>query len=496
MTSDKALAPPLRVLGIDLGTGSTKAAVFDARGALLGFGAARHRVDHPVPGAAEIHPSAWLASVAAASHGALTAAGAPDVAAVGLSGQMHGAVFVAADGGTARPALLWPDTRATTQCRRYGLLGADARAALANPVVPGMFGPLLAFALAEEPALRRRLRWALSPKDWLRLVLTGEAATEPSDASATLLWDVAADRWSDAALAALGVPIAVLPPVVASAAPAGVVTDVGADLLGVARGIPVAAGAGDTAAGIHGAGLSTGASQVSIGTGAQIVVPLDAPHLAPVPVAHRYRGADRTGWYAMAAIQNAGLALEWVRGLLQVTWDEMHTALDAVPPGADGVTFHPYLTGERTPLLDSSARGAWQGLAPRHDRAVLCRSALEGVAFALRDGLQALIAEGVTIGPTRLVGGGTADGRWRRLLASTLDLSLHVYPDSEVSVLGAARLAAAAIDLDLPPAEDGALTTVASDARLADELGAAWTRWRARCGAVVTERALAVPKRS
>ncbi|CAN5900886.1 FGGY family carbohydrate kinase [soil metagenome] len=478
------------MLGIDLGTGSTKAAVFDERGVMLGFGSTSHRVDHPVPGAAETDPSVWLTSVAAATRTALTQAGTTSVAAVGLSGQMHGVVFVAADGTTPRPAMLWPDTRAAAACRHYDRLGTADRTALANPVVPGMFGPLLAHALAGEPTLRTRLRWALSPKDWLRLVLTGQAATEPSDASATLLWDVPADRWSDATLRALDVPAGLLPPVVASAAAAGSLNAVGAELLGVARGTPVAAGAGDTAAAIHGSGLSAGASQLSIGTGAQIVVPLDDVRPTAVPVTHRYRRADATGWYAMAAIQNAGLALEWVRTLLTVTWEELLASLDAVAAGADGVTFHPYLTGERTPILDANVHGAWQGLSRHHGRAVLCRAALEGVAFALRDGLQALITEGVPVGPTRLVGGGSDDARWRRLLACALGRPLRCHRQAQTSVLGAARLGAAAVGLALPAADDPPLATIEPDRELVGELESAWSRWEAHRPLVVTENSL------
>lgn len=452
----------------------------DAQGTVRGHASAPHRIDHPAPGAAEMDVQAWLTSVATATRTACEAAGVADVAAVGLSGQMHGVVFVTADGDTARPALLWPDTRATAACRRYDRMDATAAAALGNPVVPGMFGPMLAWALTDDVTLRGRLRWALSPKDWLRFVLTGRVATEPSDASATLLWSVLTDEWSNAALTTLGLSAKILPPIVASAAPAGVLTAAGADLLGVAQGTPVAAGAGDTAAAIHGARLSVGASQLSVGTGAQIVVPLDHPACVPGPVTHRYRRADATGWYAMAAVQNAGLALEWVRSVLGVTWAELHSSLDGVPPGAEGVTFHPYLTGERTPLLDADARGAWRGLSLHHDRSVLCRAALEGVAFALRDGLQALIAEAVPVGPMRLVGGGSDDERWRRLLASTLRRRLHRHRQTDASVYGAARLAAQAIGDDVAPATTGTVSTIEPEPRLAAELDDVWRRWHAR----------------
>ncbi|MBW3604627.1 MAG: hypothetical protein KY460_06870 [Actinobacteria bacterium] len=465
------------MLGIDLGTGSTKAAVVDEHGVVRGAGSADHHIEHPAPGAAEIDPNAWLASVAAATTAAHTAAGRPAVDAVGLAGQMHGVVFAGRDGTILRPAMLWPDTRAVAACGRYDRLDPAVRRALANPIVPGMFGPMLAAALSWEPELGRRLRWALSPKDWLRLRLTATAATEPSDASATLLWDIARDDWSDEALTALDLPPAVLPPVVASAARAGEVMAHGAEVLGVARGTPVAAGAGDTAAAIHGAGLRAGTCQVSVGSGAQIVAPLDEPHLVTSPVTHRYRRATPTGWYAMAAIQNAGLALQWVRAMLGVSWDALHASLDTVAPSADGVTFHPYLTGERTPLLDADVRGAGKGLALRHDRATLCRAALEGVSFSLRDGVRALEAEGIAPGPTRLVGGGIGDPRWQRLLAATLGRPLQVHRATQVTVLGAARLAATAVGRQLPMPVEPPVSTVEPDPRLTDDMDVAWQRW-------------------
>jgi len=469
----------VRVLGIDLGTGSTKAAVVDDRGRVAGRGAAPHRVEHPVPGAAEIRPDAWLVSVAAAVGDALDQAGGAPVDAVGLSGQMHGVVCADAAGSPLRPALLWPDVRATAASARYADLPPAVRRTLGNPPVPGMFGPLLTLATADDPTLRRRTAWALTPKDWLRLALTDAPATEPSDASATLLWDVPADTWSPAVLELLDIPAGWLPPLTASSSVAGTLSGDGADLLGLPTGTPVAAGAADTAAALHGSRPGVGGTQLSVGTGGQIVVPLSDPTLADLPVTHRYRTATASGWYAMAAIHNAGLALEWVRDVLHAGWDEVHSALDVVAPGADGVTFHAYLTGERTPVLDPHARAAWQGLALRHDRATLLRAALEGVAFALRDGMQALLDDGIAIGTVRLVGGGTDDPRWRALLATALDRPLLVQRLRDASVLGAARLAAEALGGDVAT-EDDATDVVRPDPTTSAALMSAWHRWQRR----------------
>lgn len=468
----------MRVLGIDLGTGSTKAAVVDDRGVILGLGTAPHHVEHPAPGAAEIAPAVWLSSVAAAVGDARVAAGDGPIDAVGLSGQMHGVVCAAGDGTAVRPALLWPDTRASAACTRIADLPVAVRRTLGNPPVPGMFGPLLAMATADDPALRPRIRWALSPKDWLRLALTGVPATEPSDASATLLWDVPSDTWSPAVLDLLDIPARWLPPIVASASTAGALNADGGALLGLPAGTPVAAGAADTAAALLGSGLAARETQVSVGTGGQIIVPMSEPTLPDAPVTHRYRQATPSGWYAMAAIQNAGLALEWVRDVMRADWAEVHAALDAIAPGAEGVTFHGYLTGERTPVLDPRARGAWQGLASRHGRATMLRAALEGVAFALRDGFEALVAEGVTVDTVHLVGGGADDPRWRTLLATVLGRPLHVRAIGHVSVVGAARLAATAIGGHDLPADDGTGVVVVPQAAMVDAIEVAWGRWR------------------
>lgn len=468
----------MTVVGIDLGTGSTKVAVVGDRGTVLGRGSCAHEVRSPEPGAAETEPGEWLASVRRATREALDAAGHPQVTAVGLSGQMHGVVCADTAGTPLSPALLWADVRAGPACQAYDRLDAARRRGLANPVVAGMFGPLLAWALDRDARLRRRLRWALSPKDWLRFAVTGTVATEPSDASATLLWDVAADGWSAAALDALDVPPGALAPVVGSGDVAGRLDRRGADLLDLPAGTPVVAGAADVAAALAGAGLAVGQAQVSIGTGAQLVIPTDDLHLAATPVTHRYRRAEPSGWYAMAAVQNAGLAMEWVREVLGAGWDEVHAALDGVAPGADGVTFHGYLTGERTPLLDTEVRGSWQGLSLHTRRPALLRAALEGVAFALRDALGALLDDGLVVGDLRLVGGGGADPRWRRLLADTLGRRLTVHDQTDVSVFGAARLAAAAVGDDLPGASGAVTATV--DPRADPALDDAWERWRAR----------------
>jgi xylulokinase len=285
----------------------------------------------------------------------------------------------------------------------------------------------------------------LQPKDWLRLRMTGEAATEPSDASATLLYDLPADDWSYAVVEELGLRTELLAPLVPSARVAGMLEGEAAGDLGLREGLPVAAGAADTAAAMFGTGLlRPGPVQLTVGTGGQVVAPKRVPEPDPHGRTHLYRAALPGLWYSMAAIQNAGLALEWVRKVLGVSWKDVYEEAFAVPPGSGGVTFLPYLSGERTPRFDPGARGAWTGLGLDHTRGHLLRAALEGVAFALREALEALEDLGTSAPELRIAGGGTGGGSggpWRQLLADVLGRPLWVLPE-EISSVASARGAA------------------------------------------------------
>lgn len=435
------------LLGLDLGTGSVKALLMGRDGAVLGEASAPYDVRTPHPGWAETDPEEWWRATAGAAGRAVGSLG-PEVEAVGLSGQMHGVVLVSADGSSLRPAILWADARSVGQLAGYRVLDEASRIRLANPPAVGMAGPSLLWLRDQEPETYRAARWALQPKDWLRLRLTGEAAAEPSDASATLLYDLPSDGWAHDVVEGLGLRTDLLAPLTASAGVAGELTREAAGLLGLRAGIPVAAGAADTAAAMLGSGLlAPGVVQLTVGTGGQIVVPKDSPEPDPAGYTHLYRTATSdvadtaARWYAMAAIQNAGLALEWARKVLGASWDEVYAEAFAVPPGAEGVVFLPYVSGERTPRFDPAARGAWVGLGLEHTRGHLLRAALEGVAFALREGLEALERTGNRAPELRLAGGGSADERWRQLLADALGRPLLPLPD-DVTRLASARGAA------------------------------------------------------
>ena len=403
-----------RVLGLDLGTSAVKALVVDGDGRVVGRGRAPCRVDVPrldcggratrAPGSSPRAPPCGRRAPAS-------------VDAIGLSGQMHGVVLCDDVGTPLRPAILWADSRAAEQAARWPRTG--------NPAAPGFAGPILAWLAAHEPDVLERARWALQPKDWLRLALGCPAATEPSDASATLLWDAEADAPSAGPYSRL------LAPVRGSAERAGELGPAGSEALGLPVGTPLVHGAADTAAAWLGAG---GGRILNVGTGAQLV----APALAGVPEdprCHRFRDAC-DGWYALAAVQNAGLAIDWARRIL---------GGDPIgEPDPAGPLFVAHLTGERTPLLDPAARGAWAGLSLATDRAAMLGSVLEGVAFGIRWARDALVAEaGAAVGPLRLLGGGAVAPGFAQLLADVLDEPLELLEVADASALGAALLAGA-----------------------------------------------------
>ncbi|AOJ63652.1 carbohydrate kinase [Burkholderia ubonensis] len=433
----------MRLLGIDLGTGSVKLVTLDPDGVERAVASEPYALSSPQPGWAEIAPDAWWdALVRAAAR--LPADERSQVAAIGFSGQMHGVVLIDAAGHAVRPALLWPDTRAARFATAADWPDAP------NPVAPGMAGPLLRWVAASEPAALRAARWAVQPKDWLRIALGGDVAAEPSDACATAL-ATPDGAWDAARLDALGLPRALFAPVRASAAPCGVLAAQAAAALGLPAGVPLATGAADTACAALGSGLvADGDALLTTGSGGQIVVLADRLPAARRGL-HRYRAAAGDGYYTMAAMQNVGLALEAVRGWLgYASWPAAYDDAFA-QPASERLSFLPYLSGERSPWMNPDARGGWLGLGLGDTRGAMMRAAFEGVAFALRAGLDAIRAEGAEgavgrmVTSLRLAGGGSVDPRWRQLLADALGASLDAVDCPNAATRGAALLAGVAI---------------------------------------------------
>jgi xylulokinase len=412
----------------------------------------------PAPGLAEADPGNWWAATRRAVHAALAEAGQVGARSIGaglgwagqrrltvtglaVAGQMHGVVLVDDRGAPLRPAILWLDQRATAEVALYQEMPCDYTAPLRNRPSPGMAGPLLCWLAVHEPSTVRCSWWALQPKDWLRLRLTGQAATDPTDASGTLLFDLGRDAWAGPLIDKLGLPRDKLPPVRPSAQAAGCLLPGPAADLGLEPGIPVATGAGDTAAALYAAGLGPDEAMLTLGSGGQWVVPVPSPAGAAEasPSTNLYRAVG-DGCYLLAPVQNVGITLDWVRNLLGATWEELY-ATAARPHRPAAPRFDPHLTPER---WNPGATGAWAGLTLAHEREDLMRSALDGVAGLLRERLDDLRAAGHAPRRAILGGGGISHPAWRGLLEETLGLPLTQAPASWLTPAGAARLAAEA----------------------------------------------------
>ncbi|MCA0146335.1 FGGY family carbohydrate kinase [Blastococcus sp. LR1] len=423
------------LLGADLGTSGLKVVALDETGAVVAEAEAGYDHDRPAPDRAEIDVAVWRTAFDAAL-GALDLRGA-QVRGLGLSGQMHGAVLVDPTGRALRPAILWPDSRATAELARWRSMPAADRAALANPLVPGMTGPMLAWLTVHEPELVEGAAAVLLPKDAFRTALVPGSAlvTDRSDASATLLWDVVADDWS----AAVPVPPRLLPAVRPSAEVVGTASLPGGE-------VPVVVGAADTPLALLAAGTRSGL-QVNLGTGAQVLRPGWTPAPAEDPVVHGYADADGS-WYAMAALRNGGSAWAWVCDVLGFSWPEFFAAAASVPD-AGGAVFRPFLTGERGGVAGPEDRAGWDGLGAGTTRAHLARAAVDGVVRAVADAAALLgVADGA---PVVLTGGGGRSALVQQLLADALGRPVRHRPLRSASAIGAALLAASAVGLEVAP---------------------------------------------
>ncbi|KAF0813821.1 Xylulose kinase [Andreprevotia sp. IGB-42] len=425
-------------LGIDIGTGSAKVLLLSADGQTVAEAGGSYAVATPRPGWHETDPAHWWRVVRDAIR-SLPADARAAVRSIGLSGQMHGVVLCDGKGVARHPAVLWLDQRASDALRAYPPGSAQR---CGNALSPGMAGPILAWFAHGMPDVLAGSRWALQPKDWLRLKLTGEAASEASDASATLL----ADRnghWDLDLISRLGLPERLFAPQRGSAEAAGELTGSIARELGLPAGIPVATGAGDTPAAAFGAGLHVpGAAQLTTGSGAQLIVMQTKPpaYSSNTNGFCAVQANGLPGWYAMAAMQNAGVALEWARSMLGLSWEAAYTRAFAPGVSSGRVVFLPYLAGERTPWMNPAAQAGWIGARSGDDAGTLMRAALQGVAFAIRAGLEALHATGIQPARLRLAGGGSVHPAWQQLLIDTLGVPMDAVACPNASARGAALL--------------------------------------------------------
>ena len=481
-------------LGLDVGTSGVKAILVTPAGEVAASATTPLGMSTPHPGWAEQDPEDWWTASVSSIREVLGRVPDTRVAAVGISGQMHSSVFLDRSGAVVRPALLWCDGRTTAQCaevtRRAGGEG-KLREWVSNPALEGFTLPKVLWLREAEPDAYARVATVLLAKDFIRFRLTGTIATEPSDASGTLMFDVAQLRWSEELLAAVELSRALLPDVGGSAEVLGQVTAEAAAATGLPRETPVVGGGADNACGAAGVGVvAPGEAVASWGTSGTVLAPTARPVVDPGLRAHTFCHVAAGTWYLMGVVLSAGGAFAWFRDQLArelLGTPAPDARLDeeaaAVPRGAEGVTFLPYLQGERTPHRDASLRGAFLGLSLAHSRAHLTRAVLEGVCFALRDSLSILAELGMSPRTLLLTGGGAKSAFVRALQAEVYGLPVSTVNREEGPAYGAALLAAvgAGVFPDLAAAATATLVRSAPevpDAAAHREYEAAYARFR------------------
>ena len=435
------------LLGLDVGTGGTRAVLVDKEGSVVASAAVEHepfRVAHP--GWAEQDPEDWWRAAQGAIRQVIEASGLTAIEAVGLTGQMHGAVMLDAAGKVLRPSLIWCDQRTDEECKwLHATIGRERLIELtANPALPNFTLTKLLWVRKHEPEIFARIEHVLCPKDYVRYRLTGSYAMDVQEASGTLLLDVAHRRWSSEVARIAGIPESWLPELFESPEVCAKVSESGAGATGVAAGTPVVAGAGDQGAGAVGMGiLEPGSVSATIGTSGVVFAATAAPTRDPLGRLHTFCHAVPGRWHVMGVTQAAGLSLRWLRDTIApgVDYDTLTTAAAQVPAGSDGLLWTPYLLGERTPHLDSTARAAFVGLTAGHTRAHLVRAVLEGVAYSLKDTFTLFAELGIPVKGVRLGGGGARGPLWRKIQAAVYGHTADVLVAEEGGAFGAALLA-------------------------------------------------------
>jgi xylulokinase len=447
------------LLGIDIGTSGTKTLICDSTGKVLATAMAEHPISSPRPGWSEQNPLDWwnatiLATKAVGKKSRIRPA---DIKAIGLSGQMHGSVFLADSEKPLRPALLWNDQRTAKQCDEI-ISKAGGRQALirlvANPALTGFTAPKILWVRENEPRVYEKTRHILLPKDYIRLRMTGEYATEVSDASGTLLLDVVNRKWSDKLLNILKIDKILLPTLYESPDITGVLSRSGAAALGLPEGIPVVGGAGDQAAGAVGNGIvSRGIVSATLGTSGVVFAHSDRPTLDPNGRVHTMCHAVPNKWCVFGCMLSAGGSFQWFRNNLGQNevaeakrkkidpYELLIAQAEKSAPGSEGLQFLPYLTGERCPYPDPNARGGWIGLTARTTRPMMIRALLEGVTFGMRDALQIMAGMKISVSHIRASGGGARSKFWQQLQADIYKTPIVVTNAAEGPAYGVALLA-------------------------------------------------------
>jgi len=438
------------VLGIDASTTAVKAILLDGSGAVRGIGSSAYEFSVPRPLWSEQDPHLWWDGTVAAIRAVLATTGVPgdDVVAVGLTGQMHGAVLLDGADEVLRPAILWNDQRTGAECDLIReIVGPERLVAITgNDALTGFTAPKLVWVRDHEPEIWGRVAHVLLPKDYVRLRLTGGHAMDKADGSGTMLFDLAARDWSGEVLDALRIDPAWMPPTFEGPEVTGTLTAEAAAATGLRSGTPVVAGGGDQAANAVGVGaVEPGVVALSLGTSGVVFATTDRPLFEARGRVHAFCHAVPGRWHMMSVMLSAAGSLRWFRDAVApgAEYDDLVAPAAAVPAGSEGLLFLPYLTGERSPYPDPLARGAFVGLTLAHDRRHLTRAVLEGVAFGLRDGLDLMVEAGMPAPSViRASGGGTSSPLWRQILADVLGAEIATVDTAEGAAYGAGLLAA------------------------------------------------------
>ena len=435
------------LLGIDLGTSSVKVVVFALDGSIRGIGSAEYPILTPSVGYAEQDPEDWWRATVFAVRQAMDQAGRPEISGIGFSGQMHGFVLIGTDKRALSTAIIWADQRSADLLPEIeSIVGPDLKKCGTAPAA-GFLIATLFWLQRHQPELLDRTLTLLMPKDYIRLKATGELGTDESDASATGIFDVQRRTWADDLITRLKMPRAIFPIASESIEVVGKLTKDAAAELGLVPGIPVSAGSSDQPAQAVGNGLiDPPLGSVTIGTGGQVFVPLSQPLLDPKLRLHTFCHAPRARWYLLGAMLSAGMALRWFRAILgsdRFSYPELDRIAGEVEPGCEGLTFLPYIVGERSPIMDPRARGSFVGLALRHGPAHMARALLEGVAYALRQIIETMEDCGASLPKLVASGNGLGSPLWRQMLADVIERPLYQGQDvyaSERAGVGAAMI--------------------------------------------------------
>ena len=433
------------LIGIDVGTSGTKSVLFDIDGAVVASASAEYPMAQPQNGWAEQDPDDWWRAAVSTLRELTAKATDGEIAGIGLSGQMHSMVLLDAEDRVIRPAILWCDGRTAAECREIeDIVGRERLIEItANPALPGFTASKIMWVKKHEPQNFARCAHILLAKDYIRFKLTGEYATEVSDASGMQLLDVPARRWSEEVCNKLGVDMRLLAKVYESAEVTGRVTADAAALTGLSVGVPVAGGAGDNAAAAVGMGVCReGKAFTTIGTSGVVFAHTEQPQIDPQGRIHTFCAAVPGQWHVMGVTQAAGLSLNWFRRNLaaELSYADIDRACAGIPIGAEKLIYLPYLMGERTPILDADARGVFFGLSAVHTKAHMARAVLEGVSYSLVSCLDVLREVGISVGDMALCGGGGKSPFWQEMLSDMYGVPIKTMASDEGAALGAAIL--------------------------------------------------------